>query len=94
MSLYPEYEKSMPIFRQSNIVLLFRKHLVTFESREFDVQFGSPFSNKKKMLELDISHFPRFPTSILISFYTLSREKLNCHTYQLDFRIQAMLNNT
>lgn len=48
MSLYPEYEKSMPIFRQSNTVLLFRKHLVTFESREFDVQFGSPFSNKKK----------------------------------------------
>lgn len=49
---------------------------------------------KKAMLELDISHFPRFPTSILISFYTLSHEKLNCHTYQLDFRIQAMLNNT
>lgn len=48
MSLYPEYEKSMPIFRQSNTALLFRKHLVTFESRELDVQFGSPFSKKKK----------------------------------------------
>lgn len=48
MSLYPEYEKSMLIFRQSNTALLFRKHLVTFESRELDVQFGSPFSKKKK----------------------------------------------
>lgn len=52
------------------------------------------FQKKKVMLELDVSRFPRFPTSILISFYTLSHEKLNCHTYQLDCSIQVMLNNT
>lgn len=32
----------------SNTVLLFRKYLVTFESKEFDGQFGSPFSKKEK----------------------------------------------